>query len=82
MPEVVVCNSHTFIDPKLDMHTVQKYKNNTNDPKKLINNVALVNGTGALIKEVTDSEELLTYQWGWCKLYSFDPKEVLSVLQS
>ena len=79
MPEVVICNSHTFIDPKLDMRTVQRYKNNTNDPQKMIHEVALRDITGSVIKEVTHSEELLTHTNGWCNLYRFDPKEVLNV---
>ena len=82
MPEVVICNSHTFIDPKLDMRTVQRYKNNTNDPQKMIHKVVLSNLTGGVIKEVTASEELLTHAWGWCNLYRFDPKEVPRVLQT
>ena len=79
MPEVVVCNSHYFIDPDLDMLTVQEYKNNTNDPQKLIHNVALRDTTGGVIKELTDSEELLTHTWGWCSLNRVEPKEILSV---
>ena len=82
MPEVVVCNSHDFIDPELDMLTVQKYKNNTNDPQKYIQKVALRDITGGVKKELTVSEELLTHTWGWCNLYRFDPKEVPTVLQT
>ena len=79
MPEVVICNSHTFIDPKLDMRTVQRYKNNTNDPQKMIHDVALRDITGSVEKELTDYEELLTHTNGWCNLYRFDPEEVQSV---
>ena len=82
MPEVVVCNSHYFNDPELDMLTVQMYKNNTNDPQKMIHEVALRDIMGGLNKELTVSEELLTHTNGWCNLYRFDPKEVPSVLQT
>ena len=73
MPDVVVCHSHHFNNAKIPMFTIQEYKNNTYDPYTFIKNVTIGN------REVTASEELLTHRWGWCKLYRFDPKEVLYV---